>query len=421
MQSKSLRNLLLILVVVIFTAGVFSGGMIVGWAMPNRPTLSLPGLSQPAAAATPTPQMPTSQPGQTTNLNNLFRAFWETWDVVHQQYVDQPVDDVKLMRGAIGGILASLGDKHTSYMDPEQYQQVNSQLAGEYEGIGAWVDITGAYLVITGPMPGAPAEKADLKAGDKVIGVDGQSMQGIDGQVVLTKILGPAGTTVKLTIQRSGVAQPFDVSIVRARIVIPSIASKMLEKNVAYVRLNTFGESTASDLRKALQDLLANKPAGLVLDLRNNGGGYLTTAVDVVSQFIPQGKVVLYEVQKDGTRNTFSSKGDGLAIGIPLVVLVNAGTASASEITAGAIQDYLRGQLVGVTTYGKGSVQIFLPLVDQQGAIRVTTARWLTPKGRQINDVGLNPDLEVKITQDDITAGRDPQLDKAIELLTAPK
>jgi carboxyl-terminal processing protease len=158
-----------------------------------------------------------------------------------------------------------------------------------------------------------------------------------------------------------------------------------------------------------------------VLDLRNNGGGYLTTAVDVVSQFIPQGKVVLYEVQKDGTRNTFSSKGDGLAIGIPLVVLVNAGTASASEITAGAIQDYLRGQLVGVTTYGKGSVQIFLPLVDQQGAIRVTTARWLTPKGRQINDVGLNPDLEVKITQDDITAGRDPQLDKAIELLTAPK
>ena len=418
MQSKGLRNLLLILVVVIFTAGAFSGGMIVGWALPNHPTLSLPG---PPAVATPKPQMPTSQAGQSTNLNDLFRAFWETWDVIHQQYVDQPVDDVKLMRGAISGMLASLGDKHTSYMDPGQFQQINTQLAGQYEGIGAWVDITGEYLVITGPMPGAPAEKAGLKAGDKVIGVDGQSMQGMDGQVVLTKILGPAGTTVKLTIQRAGVGQPFDVSIVRARIIIPSIVSKMLEKNVAYVRLNTFGESSSADLRKALQDLLANKPAGLVLDLRNNGGGYLTTAVDVVSQFIPQGKVVLYEVQKDGTRNTFSSKGGGLATVVPLVVLVNGGTASASEITAGAIQDYLRGQLVGVTTYGKGSVQIFLPLVDQQGAIRVTTARWLTPKERQIDEVGLTPDVEVKITQEDITAGRDPQLDKAIELLTVPK
>jgi carboxyl-terminal processing protease len=415
MHSKTLRNLLIILVLVIFTAGAFSGGMIVGWALPKHPNLALPGI-----AVTPKPQMPTTMPGQTTNLNDLFRAFWETWDVVHQQYVVQPVDDVKLMRGAINGMLASLGDKHTSYMDPDQFRQVNTQLAGEYEGIGAWVDITGEFLEITGPMPGTPAEKAGLKAGDKVVGVDGQSMKGIDGQIVLSKILGPAGSTVTLSILRSGIEQPFDVSIVRAKIIIPSIESKMLEKNVAYIRLNTFGESSASDLRKALQDLLAKQPAGLIFDLRNNGGGYLTTAVDVASQFIPQGKLVLSEVKADGTRTTFTSKGGGLATEIPLVVLVNEGTASASEITAGAIQDYLRGQLVGVTTYGKGSVQVFLPLVDQQGAIRVTTARWLTPKDRQINDQGLKPDVEIKITEGDIAAGRDPQLDKAIELLTAP-
>lgn len=421
MQNKTLRNLLLILVALIFITGTFSGGMIVGWALPKHPSLGLQGLPQSGPAATPLPQMPTSPAGQSTNLNDLFRAFWETWDVVHQQYVDQPVDDVKLMRGAISGMLNSLGDKHTSYMDPGQYQQVSTQLAGEYEGIGAFVDITGEYLVITSPMAGTPAEKAGLQAGDKVIAVDGVSMAGIDGQLVLSKVLGPAGSTVKLTILREGVEQPFDVSIVRAKIIIPSIQSKMLDKNIAYIRLNTFGETSAADLRQALKDALAKKPAGLVFDLRNNGGGYLTTAVDVVSQFVPQGKVVMYEVKADGTRNTFTSKSGGLATEIPLVVLVNEGTASASEITAGAIQDYLRGQLVGVTTYGKGSVQVFLPLVDQQGAIRVTTARWLTPKERQINDVGLKPDVEVKFTQADATAGRDPQLDKAIELLTAPK
>jgi carboxyl-terminal processing protease len=306
-------------------------------------------------------------------------------------------------------------------MDPNQYQEVNTQLSGAYEGIGAFVDITGEYLVITSPMAGSPAEKAGLQAGDKVIAVDGQSMQGVDGQLVLAKVLGPAGTTVKLTILRTGVDQPFDVSIVRAKIIIPSIQTKMLDKNIAYVRLTTFGETSGADLHDALQEVLARKPAGLIFDLRNNGGGYLTTAVDVVSQFIPQGKVVLYEVEADGTRNTFTSKGSGLATDIPLVVLVNAGTASASEITAGAIQDYLRGQLVGVTTYGKGSVQLFLPLVDQQGAIRVTTARWLTPLNRQINEVGLKPDVEVTLTKDDAAAGRDPQLDKAIEILTAPK
>ncbi len=413
MQSKTLRNLLLILVAVIITTGAFSGGMIVGWALPRKPDINLPSL-----VGTPRPEMPTAQPGQTTNLNDLFRAFWETWDVVHQQYVVQPVDDVKLMRGAISGMLNSLGDKHTSYMDPDQYREASTQLAGEYEGIGAWVDITGEYLQITGPMPDTPAEKAGLKAGDKVIAVDQQDMKGIDGQIVLKKILGPAGTAVTLTIQREGVENPFDVVIVRAKIVIPSIQSKMLDNNIAYVRLNTFGESSATDLRAALQEQLAKQPAGLVFDLRNNGGGYLTTAVDVVSQFIPKDKVVLYEVKGDGTRTTFRSKGDGPAIEIPLVVLVNEGTASASEITAGAIQDYGRGKLVGVTTYGKGSVQVFLPLVDEQGAIRVTTARWITPNERQINDLGLKPDVEVQITKEDVAAGKDPQLEKAIELLT---
>lgn len=433
MQTKTLRNLLITLVALIFAAGLFSGGMIVGWVLPKHPSLILAGPSPlatplpssraPTSAAGPLPffQAPAGVPDQPANLADLFKPFWEAWDIVHEQYVDQPVDDVQLMRGAIDGMLSSLGDKHTSYMDPDEYRQANIPLSGEYEGIGAWVDATGDFLVITGPMPGSPAEKAGLKTGDKIVAVDDQDMTGVDPNLVLRKVLGPAGTTVKLGIQRSGQDQPFDVSIVRATITIPSVESKMLDHNVAYVRLNTFAEGTKADLHQALQDLMARNPAGLVLDLRYNGGGYLTTAIEVVSEFIPSGKVVMYEVQADGSRQTFAAEPGGLATTIPLVVLVNEGTASASEITAGAIQDYQRGTLVGVTTYGKGSVQNWIPLQDDQGAVRVTIAHWLTPKERQINDVGLKPDVEVELTDAAVQAGSDPQLDKAIEILTAPK
>lgn len=417
MQPKVLRNILVFIIAVVIMTGVFSGGMIVGWALPkgqNLSSLLVPGL----LGGTSTPSPLTQKP---QNVDALFKAFWEAWDIVHQQYIDQPVDDVKLMRGAIDGMMNALGDKHSSYMDPDQFSQANAPLLGGYEGIGAWVDTaTGDFLAITRPMPGSPAEKAGLQAGDKIVGVDGQDMTGIDSMLVLRKVLGPAGTKVKLSVLRKGQDKPFDVEIVRAKIVLPSVESKMLDKNVAYVRLNTFGNTTTGDLRKALTDLMAKKPAGLVLDLRDNGGGYLVTAIDVISEFIPSGKVAMYEVKADGTRDTFYAKSGGLATDIPLVVLVNAGTASASEITAGAIQDYGRGKMVGVTTYGKGSVQNWIALVDNQGAVRVTIARWLTPKERQIDKVGLTPDVEVTMTADDIQANRDPQLDKAIELLTTP-
>ncbi len=213
--------------------------------------------------------------------------------------------------------------------------------------------------------------------------------------------------------------QPFDVTITRAEITVPQAEGKMLDNNVAYIRLYTFGDQTEPELRKYLQQLLPQKPAGLILDLRNNGGGYLDTAINVVSEFIKTPNVVMYEQYGDGTRNTYTAKPNGLATDIPLVVLVNEGTASASEITAGAIQDYTRGTLVGVKTYGKGSVQQITQLKDDGGAVRITVARWLTPKERQINGLGLQPDVVVPITQDDITNNRDPQLDKAVEILTS--
>jgi carboxyl-terminal processing protease len=330
------------------------------------------------------------------------------------------------MRGAISGMLDALGDEHTSYMDPEQFQQANIPLDGEYEGIGAWVDPDTEFLTIVSPMPDSPAEKAGLKPGDQIIAVDGEDMAGIDGNLVIRRVLGPAGSDVVLTIFREGEAEPFDVTITRAKITIPSVDSRMLDNNIAYVQLITFGDTTVQDLRAALSDLLAQNPDGLILDLRNNGGGYLTTAIDVASEFIPEG-IVMYEQFGDGSREEFNSNGRGIASEIPLVVLVNEGTASASEIVAGAIQDLGRGQLVGVTTFGKGSVQQWIPLTDDEGAVRVTVARWLTPNERQIHEIGLEPDFVVEMPEleegletpppDSGEEQPDPQLDKAIEIL----
>lgn len=412
MQGKLTRYGLLGIAALILIAGAFSGGVLLGWAIPNQTFARAPLLTAPSDLIGATPA------GSQESTEQLFKPFWQAWQIVHDQYVEQPVNDVELMRGAIRGMLAALGDQHTSYMDPEQYQQANAPLKGEYEGIGAWVDTSSAYLTIVSPMPGSPAEKAGLKPGDQIIAIDGEDMTGIDGSLALRRVLGPAGTKVRLTIHRESQAESFEVIIERAKIVLPSATGKMLENNLAYVQLLTFGENTMPELTAALKELMAQHPKGMILDLRDNGGGYLETAVDALSEFFDENRVVMYEQYGDGRLQEYKTKRGGLAGDIPLVVLVNQGTASASEIMAGAIQDLGRGKLVGTTTYGKGSVQNWIPLADNAGAVRITIARWLTPSQRQIHGVGLKPDVEVPLTEEDFLAGRDPQLEKAIELLT---
>ena len=435
---KYLKYLFIAVIAVVLLTGAFSGGVVVGFVIPHQAQQSAPALPPvptaiatlkptrtPAANAqdTPAEPEPTETPGPTptsaapSDLKSLFAPFWEAWDLVHANYIDQPVDDLKLMRGAIQGMLAALGDKHTSYMDPEIYQANTEELQGDFQGIGATVDTTGEFLVIVAPIPGSPAEAAGLKPGDIIKAVDGEDVTGQDGMTVLKKVRGPAGSKVTLTIQRAGTADPFDVTITRAHINIPSVESKMLDNNIAYVRIITFGDKTTAELKTALKTLMAQKPVGLIVDLRYNGGGYLNTAIEVLSQFIKSPNVAMYEEYGNAQRRTFKVLPGGLATDIPLVVLVNEGTASASEITAGAIQDYARGKLVGVTTYGKGSVQTWIELKDKAGAVRITIARWLTPKEQKINGVGLKPDVEVPLTEEDLKANKDPQLDKAIELL----
>jgi carboxyl-terminal processing protease len=406
--NKSLKIILGIIVGLILLAGAFSGGFLAGHFLPT--TIGLPGVIPPTVSS-PSPEAQTATPSE---LQTLFQPFWETWKLVHENYVDQPVDDVKLMRGAINGMLASLGDQHTSYMDPSEYQQANTSLSGEYEGIGAYVDTTTEFLTVISPISGSPAEAAGLRSGDMIIAIDGKDLTGVDPEIARQQVLGPAGSVVTLTIKRGSEA-PFDVKITRSKIVIKSAEGKMLDNGIAYVQITTFGDKTTPELQAALETLMAQNPKGLILDLRNNGGGYLQTAVEVASQFLPKDKVVLYEQYGTGQKDAYTSLGSGLATDIPMVVLINEGTASASEIVAGALQDYGRATLVG----GKGSVQTWTPLSNDQGAVRITIAKWLTPNGRAIHKIGLTPEVFVTMTEADYNNKLDPQLDAAIQTLTS--
>jgi len=395
--------------------GLFGSGVAFGGLSPQvqQAASRLIGpLLPPVMGATASTPIASAQMDRET----LFAPFWQAWDISHTRFVDQPVDDVALLRGAIRGMLDALGDEHTAYMDPDQYRQASIGLSGEYEGIGAFVDTDGEFLTIVSPMPGSPAEKVGVKAGDVVVAVDGDDVTGIDPSLVVQRILGPKGTTVRLTLRRENETDLIEVSVVRDSINIPSVEGRLLESGLGYIQLNAFGEDTTRDLKRVVADLVRQDARGLILDLRGNGGGYLATAVEVSSEFLSDG-VVLTERFGDGREEVYRARAGGQATTIPLVVLMDGGSASASEIVAGALQDYGRARLVGETTYGKGSVQDWIPLDGDQGAVRVTIARWFTPKDRQINQLGLTPDVEVAITDEDLKAGLDPQLDKAVEVL----
>jgi carboxyl-terminal processing protease len=407
MQNKTLRSVIIVFVTILLVVCLFGGGFIVGNFVP---------VLKPAQVPTLTVTPVDDQSVTPLELQSQFAPFWQAWDLVHQDYVDQPLEDTKLVQGAIRGMMEALGDPHSGYWTPQESADAAMSMQGEYDGIGAYVDIRGDYLTITKPIPGFPAQLAGLQIGDQIIAVDGEDVTGMDPDLVrMTKVMGPAGTDVKLTIRRPDVEQPLEFTITRAHIVIPSVTSKMLDDNIAYIQISVFGDNTATDFHDQLSQLMAQNPSGIILDLRDNGGGYLEAGIAIASEFIDHGTIVS-EQYGDGSIDPHDAIPGGLATSLPMVVLVNGNTASASEIVAGAIQDDGRGQLVGVLTYGKGSVQNWIPLSDG-GTARITIAKWLTPNGRTIDKLGLTPEVVVEMTQADYTAGLDPQLDAAVQLL----
>ncbi len=346
-----------------------------------------------------------------------FPVFWEAWNYVHQDFYKTPIDDSALVNGSVGGMVDALDDPHTIFIDAKHAALGRSDLQGSFEGIGATVEMREGRLTIVAPISGSPADKAGLLPGDIVLQVDDTIIQNMDITQAVSLIRGPKGTTVTLKIQRARQA-PFAVSIVRDTIRTPFVQSRMVEgTKIGYVRLSEFGATAPEELRSALQQLMAQRPSSLILDLRRNPGGFLPVAIDVASQFLNSGQIVLIEKGKDGTViDRKKTTGGGLATNIPMVLLVDDGSASASEIIAAAMKDYKRATLIGVKTFGKGSVQLVHTLSDKS-ELRVTTEHFFSPKDLEIDEVGVTPDIVIKMTEDDIAKRRDPQLDAAIEFL----
>lgn len=342
--------------------------------------------------------------------------FWEAWKLVQEEYYGEIPSPQTVAYGAIRGALQTLGDPYTSFIEPKIARILEEDASGQFEGIGAMVRMNrDNKLEIVRVFEGSPAQKAGLRAGDLVIEVDGQSIVGYSIYEAVALIRGPAGTSVTLTIERPGQRDPIRVTVTRARITIPVVEARMLPEGIAYLRLFDFSAQATRQLRDQLRSLLAQNPHGLILDLRDNPGGFLDQAIQVADLFLDEG-IVAYERMKDGEERVFRSKSGDPGEKIPMVVLVNAGSASASEIVAGALQDRGRALLVGERTFGKGSVQLSHTLSDGS-ELRVTIARWFTPKNRAIHGEGLNPDVEVKVEPGAEAGGADPQLQRAVEVL----
>jgi carboxyl-terminal processing protease len=331
--------------------------------------------------------------GHATETYEELKTFSEVLTQVQKNYVDETkVKD--LVQGAIRGMLSTL-DPHSAYMTPEMYKEMQVETKGEFGGVGIQIGVKENRLAVIAPIEGTPAHRAGIKAGDFITKVNDESTKDLTLMDAVQKMRGPKGTKVNLTVQRDGTADPLQFTLVRDTIKIESVKSKLLD-NIGYVRLTQFQEATGRDLSKALKQFKEQKVQGTVLDLRNNPGGLLTAAVEVSEQFLPSGKLVVYTKGRESKKDEWFAKGKDQMEDAPMIILVNEGSASASEIVAGALQDWGRAVIVGTTSFGKGSVQTILPLGDGSG-LRLTTAKYYTPKGRSIQSTGITPDIVVKV------------------------
>lgn len=321
------------------------------------------------------------------------KVFSEALSIVRKNYVED-IKPKDLIYGAVKGMLSSL-DPHSAFMTPEQYKEMQVDTKGEFGGIGIQIGIKEGMLTVIAPIEDTPACKAGIKAGDKIIKINNEFTKDMSLHDAVSKMRGAPSSSVKITILREGWKETKDFTILREIIKIKSVRSKLIEEGIGYIKINQFQEQTASDLSDAIDRLMQQNINSLVLDLRNNPGGLLNSAVDVSSQFLPSGKLVVFIKDRKGERIEYRSRKNSENSTIPIVVLVNQGSASASEIVAGALKDWNRAVIIGTQTFGKGSVQSVVPLGDGS-ALRLTTARYYTPKGVSIQTTGIAPDIMVK-------------------------
>lgn len=345
-----------------------------------------------------------------------FALFWKVWEILKDKFVDQSKLDAKqMLYGAIDGMLASTGDPYTTFFDPKEKQDFQEDMTGNFEGIGAEMAIKDGVLTIVSPLEGTPAERVGLLAGDRILKIDNETTADIDIEEAVRRIRGPKGTSVTLNIYHEGDEEAKDIVIPREVIHVKSIRFEMKEGNIAYIRINRFGDETADEFERSVRSAVSAKAQGVVIDLRNDPGGLLTCAVDIASFLLPEKSVVVIEENGKGDRKELKTHAGDIFSKLPTSVIINGGSASASEILAGALRENRDNvRLIGKQSFGKGSVQELVS-VTKDTAVKITVAKWLTPKGNQINKIGIAPDEEVDLTREQVTNKEDPQLQKALE------
>ncbi|KKR21769.1 MAG: Carboxyl-terminal protease [Parcubacteria group bacterium GW2011_GWE2_39_37] len=367
--------------------------------------------------------------GKVLNLNskakNLdadvdFNLFWDVWELIKKDYVmKDKLKEKEMFYGAIKGLVASTNDPYTIFMDPKEAKSFDDDLAGTFEGIGAEIGIKKGGLVIIAPIPDSPAQKSGLMAGDRILSINGESTVNMTVDQAVSKIRGPKDTEVKLSVLKKGQEKSAEIKIIRGLITVNSVKTEMRKDNLFVITVSNFNNDTEELFNKAVEEVIQKNPKGIIVDLRNNPGGYLDTAITVASKWIEKG-VIVSEKFGDEKKNDYYNKGLSKLKDFPTVVLINQGSASASEIVAGALQDYGKAKIIGMQSFGKGSVQIIENLKDGS-SLKITIAQWMTPKGNNINEKGITPDKIVDLTQEDYENNKDPQMNAAVEALGGGK
>ncbi|HBB56845.1 TPA: hypothetical protein DEW47_00995 [Patescibacteria group bacterium] len=398
MKNKKLKIIFSTLIIL----GIFAGGSLFGYTQ---------GRSIDSAQ-----NIVNKEEGKNSSID--FYPFWKTWNIIRDKYVaNEDLDDQAMVWGAISGLVGSTGDPHSVFFPPEDAKEFEDNIRGDFGGVGMEIGMRNGILTVIAPLKNTPAYKAGIKAGDIIIEINGESTVGLNVNQAVKLIRGEIGTTVKLTILHKDDGEPQEIAIVRNIIQIPIIDTEQKENGIFVISLYSFTGSSMDMFREALREFVYSGSGKLILDLRGNPGGFLESAVDLSSWFLPMGKTIAKEKFGTGEETIFRSKGYNIFTGdLPFVILINEGSASASEIMAGALSEHGKAKTVGQKTFGKGSVQELVP-VTVDTSLKITIAKWLTPNGISIEGNGLTPDVEVEIKKEDIESGRDPQMEKAIEMV----
>ncbi len=394
------NNLLLSLIALAMLCGVGFAGFYAGTYYPK--TITIEGVDK-------------IEDGLVTNAD--FGVFWETWKTIKESHLNAgEVKNQDLVYGAASGLVDALKDPHSIFFNPSDSKKFSEDLNGSFGGIGAEIGFKNDQLIIIAPLKDSPAEKAGLRSGDKILEVNASSTISFNINDAVKLIRGPKGTQVNLTIGRNGQEKPIKKTIVRDTIKVPVIEWEMKDGQIAHIQLFTFNEVSPILMAETIEKTQNEKAKGIILDLRNNPGGYLDSAIAIAGLFLESGKDVVYEEFRSGKKEIFKATGGDIVGNIPIVILINSGSASASEILAGALRDHLGTKIVGEKSFGKGTVQELKNLRDGS-TIKITIAHWILPKGQQIDKNGLEPDFAIKLSEEDIEKKKDPQLDKALEVI----